>query len=222
MDFSGTGSGQESTMNWRNHGLSYNIISSFLEITPSAKSSIVLATIVIALKYWQLAMFVFLPQFSVYWSCPSFFNFINVVFDYLHFSRIVRHTSWQAYIIAFFMNLSLAFIFVFCSAAIYFHNVAKKPQFGFATLFSKLFARLYVYILFIPAIDLLLSINECERQTTGTFRMVYFPQVVCFKGFHLSCSILGIIVAALFLPLVLLYSGLFFEPMLKKGMPYNR
>lgn len=167
-------------------------------------------------------MFAFLPTFSVYWNCSSFFQFINTVFDYLHFSRILRHASWQAYIIAFFMNLSLAFIFIFCSAAIYLRNVANKPQFGFATVFVKLFARIYVYLLFIPAVDLLLSINECERQTSSTFRMVYFPQVVCFEGFHLSCSILGIIVAAVFLPLLLLYSGLFFEPMLKKGVPYNR
>lgn len=52
--------------------------------------------------------------------------------------------------------------------------------------------------------------------------MIHFDSVVCFEGFHLASSIIGIIVVVLLVPLVFLYSLLFFEPMMKKGAPYHR
>lgn len=212
----------ESQQQSKKHKIQHSIVASFLHITPASKTPMVIALTTTGIKYLQLMMFSFLPQFDIYWSNKRFIEGMNTFFDYFHFSRVLRQNSWELYIISFYLILSFLILFIVSSLSIYFRTTSHKSQFGAAVVYSSLAWRLLIYLLFLPVTDLLLSINECSSNSSGSLTMVRFPSIKCFQGFHLASSILGIIVAALYLPLVICYSFLFFEPMMTKGAPYHR
>lgn len=198
------------------------IVSSFLQITPSSKVPLIIALAAITIKYLQILFFLFLPQFHYFWNSHTFVNGMTTILDYIHYSRSLRKASWQVYIASFYLHASVTALFVCCSIYIIYRQSVNKPQDAIAIIYARVACRLIADVMLLPVVDTILSINECSTSASGIVYMTYFDSVVCYQSVHLASCVVGIMTISMFVPLLIVYSMLFFEPMMNKGSPYHR
>lgn len=140
----------------------------------------------------------------------------------MHFGRsLAKSGRWEVFVAAFYIDCVLILLFA-CSFGYVFMLVSKKQKVPkLLSLTLNAFGLLMVSVLMHPAVDLLAAMSSCERRA-GKLVMRRFPDVECFRGFHLVGALVSYLWLAAFTGLIGLFSLLNYEPFVNRGHPTSR
>lgn len=149
--------------------------------------------------------FIFNDKINSVWKADEV---LTKIFDIISFFEISQYFgsafNWGIYIVTFYaciIGILLVVIDIFYVA----YSFKRKR---FTMLWPLHLLRnvvdLIVSVFFLPITEILISIVECEKdEITGKSVHSSFPEVECWKKFHIMHALLGLIVTTIFVTIAI-------------------
>ena len=151
------------------------------------------------MDYIQMHEFIFNDKINSVWKADEV---LTKIFDIISFFEISQYFgsafNWGVYIATFYaciIGILLVVIDIFYVAYSF-----KRKRFSMLWPLHLLrnVVDLIVSVFFLPITEVLISIVECETdEETGKRVHSSFPEVECWKGFHIMHALLGLIVTTI-------------------------
>lgn len=145
------------------------------------------------------------------WKNDDFIFYFQSALYMIQISYWCSYLNWVSYVIIFYI-FNVLIILVMCDIiyiAYSFHTGRFSVFWPLSILRST--CGLFVTVLFMPLIDLLTSMPQCDYDDDGTWVQQFFPDIVCWKGMHLLHTIVGFTVAGLFIVICMIVSLTYYE-----------
>lgn len=162
-------------------------------------------------EFLEFLQFPFNETFKMYWNN----DIANSIMQYLNYLNIVNYLSSSTllvYLIVFYLFV-LAVTLVILN--IFYVSYSFSRKFFTHTWPLYILAKVvktFVTNLFMPIIELFISVYKCQLDETGNF---YVNQIesslICFQGFHYVHMIISIVISVIFVVICIICAINFFE-----------
>jgi hypothetical protein len=113
--------------------------------------------------------------------------------------------------IMFYVGIFIIAFVLICFAYVSYSYTKKKFAFVWPLHALRTLASLFVTILFIPLLDVFISISDCQNNSNGVLVNRMFPSTTCWNGMHIIQAVIAIMVAIVFAAISLIAGITYFE-----------
>ena len=121
-----------------------------------------------------------------------------------------ENSGFVSYLIMLYLVVSIiSLIFI---AGLYIHiNSDKKRNKTWPITFLKIFCEILLPILFLPFLEIFLTIFKCKRNLNGSQMHIIYTDTQCYSGSYIAHVIISSLIMILFLFLSFIVAVLYYE-----------
>ncbi|CAD8069136.1 unnamed protein product [Paramecium sonneborni] len=171
----------------------------------------ILNCLAIFIQYFQLTSFLFGENIWKIWKNLSVSQRIHSFLQCFLFSPYIQPQDYSSLVIMYYVCIGV-FMFMTMLAIYKGLNVKKKKEENsWILLILKILINLFLSILFLPYIDLFISIIDCENDGNGNYQHYYFPNQQCWQEAHIIHGIIAIIMILIFYGFCIIFGAIYYE-----------
>lgn len=126
-------------------------------------------------------------------------NGITTFFNNFNVSSYMPGIGFSTFLVLLYALIFLIII-VICDIIYVAYSFSKKKfRFTFPLIFMAKIVPLIVSVMFLPIMETLLNVVNCQSSSDGTYQVLQsFPDVICWEKWHLFHTIITLIFSFLF------------------------
>ena len=167
------------------------------------------------LSFTEFLEFLQFPFHSTLWELWNHHIIIIKLNQFIEYLNIVHYIQGQSE----FVYLLIFYIFVATIACIILNMIYVSYSFSrnyFTTtvplIFLRKFSKVFVTVLFMPILELFLSIFICKYDSkTGKQKNIFANEMICYEGVHFIHMIISFVISVFFLIICIVIALNFFE-----------
>ncbi|CAD8157654.1 unnamed protein product [Paramecium octaurelia] len=174
------------------------------------EQSIPLTCIGILLQYMQITYIIFNRQIWKVWQNEIITKHLNKIFGYVLLTPYFEMISFSGFAAMMYVCLGLVLFALMLIFLLSYSINKSKSSFTWPIIFLRFLINLFLQVLYMPIIDLLLSMLSCQTNQNGVLVHQLFD-VECWSNIHIVHAIVAIFGTILFFVLCTLFSLLYYE-----------
>ncbi len=145
------------------------------------------------------------------WNSPDIVKYIESIISYIHLSSYFENTTWDVYIIMFYMLLALVFLIIIDIAYVSYSTSRTKFTFSWPLYALRTLILLFTTVLFLPILNYFFSVLSCITNNQNKIAHIYFNEIVCWENIHILHSIFAILIAIIFISIAIIVGLTYFD-----------
>lgn len=147
------------------------------------------------------------------WNGGDTLNNVSKLFSKLNIMTYLPGVSFNTFLIMLYALIMLIILVLIDIIYVSYSFSKKRFKFTWPLVILAKLVPLFVTIFFLPITETLLSVVRCSSEGTQDFQtMVSFPDVVCWKGWHLFHAAITLLFVSLFVFISSVVALALFEP----------
>ncbi|CAD8155764.1 unnamed protein product [Paramecium octaurelia] len=182
-----------------------------LQLLGGEQQPIIINCFVILIQYLQLASLLFGENFLRIWKN---YHVSQGIHDFLQYFLISPYTitlDYSSLMIIHYVCVGAFVIMNMLACFIGFNIRKRKEENSWILLILKIIINLFLSILFLPFIDIFISIIDCQEDGNGNQVHYYFTDQQCWVGAHILHGIIAIIILLIFYGFCMILGGIYYE-----------
>ena len=148
------------------------------------------------------------------WKASGFLNLVFDIFAIFNLSKYMPRINYSMYIASIYVMDFIILLIILDVLFVSYSFSKKKFSIMWPLDLLRSVASLFVTVFFLPITETLLSIVQCESDSNGNLVLNYFPDVICWQGWHLVHALIASLFTLIFVIFSCIVSLMFFEPMM--------
>lgn len=170
-----------------------------------------------AIDYIQMHTFPFSDTINPIWKANSFLEIIFTIVGVFDIQNYLPRINYFTYIISVYFLLIVILLIIVDILYVSYSFSKKRFAFMWPLYVLRSVASLVVTVFFLPITETLISCIECNTDESGRLVLEIFPDVECWKGWHLLHSLLACVFNFIFIIICAIVAYAFFEPRMNSG-----
>ncbi|CAD8075781.1 unnamed protein product [Paramecium primaurelia] len=172
--------------------------------------SIPITCIGILLQYMQITYIIFNRQIWKVWQNEILTKQLNKIFGYVLLTPYFETVSFSGFAAMMYICLGLILFALMLIFLLSYSINKSKSSFTWPIILLRFLISIFLQALYMPIIDLLLSMLACQTNQNGVLKHQLF-EIECWSNIHIVHAIVAIFGTILFFVLCTLFSLLYFE-----------
>ncbi|CAD8203560.1 unnamed protein product [Paramecium pentaurelia] len=174
------------------------------------EQSIPFTCIGILLQYMQITYIIFNRQIWKVWQNEILSKQLNKIFGYVLLTPYFEMISFSGFAAMMYVCLGLVLFSLMLIFLLSYSINKSKSSFTWPIMLLRFLISIFLQALYMPIIDLLLSMLACQTDQNGVLKHQLFD-VQCWSNIHIVHAIVAIFGTILFFILCIIFSLLYYE-----------
>ncbi|CAD8168019.1 unnamed protein product [Paramecium pentaurelia] len=182
-----------------------------LQLLSGEQQPKILNCFAIFIQYFQLTSLLFGDNFIRIWKNYHVSQEIHNFLQCFLFSPYTQTLDYSSLTIMQYVCVGTFVIMIMLACYIGFNVKKRKEENSWILMILKIIINLFLSILFLPFIDIFISIIDCQNDSNGNYVHYYFPNQQCWKSAHIIHGIIAIIMIVFFYGFCIIFGVIYYE-----------
>lgn len=169
------------------------------------------------LDFLQIMAFPFNSLVIDAWNGGDSLGSLARLFNQMSISTYLPGAPFSAFLVMLYGLIFIILLIVLDIVYVSYSFSRKKFRFTFPLVILAQVVPLFVTVLFLPITETLLNVVSCEQLPSDEWVMTSFPNVECWRGWHLFHTSITLLFSALFVLISTVVALALFEPRMTTG-----
>lgn len=163
--------------------------------------------------YLQMMAFPFNSVVITVWNANSTLNGITNFFNNFNVSTFLPGVSFTTFLALMYALIAVILVVIIDVVYVAYSFSKKRFHFTFPLIFMAKVVPIFVTVLFLPIMETLLQVVNCNTSNDGTYQYLQsFPTVICWEGWHLFHTTVTLLFSCAFVFISCIVALALFEP----------